>query len=95
MERKDHQSYVVPLTYDEVHNLGDQEFSGLDSKIKIESAAESLFDYVRFKSAYGDSDNVIKLKQEFNYIINLLNDEEQNAAIESAYQKLNNIHFVK
>jgi hypothetical protein len=80
--------------YEEWAKLSKEEQDLIPSEIKIESAAESFFDYVRFKSAYGDSDNVIKLKQEFNYIINLLNDEEQNAAVEVGYQKLINMHFV-
>ena len=74
--------------------ISSEEKDALPSEVRIEIASEALFDYVRYKKAYGKTIMVQELKQEFISIINCLNSQEQQVALERAYYKIDCLHVI-
>ena len=81
--------------YQEWSKLSQQEQNSLPSDIKIEAAANSLFDLVRYKVAYDCNNSVKELEKEFVYIFNQLTANEQQLALEQAYNKLSVMHVIE
>lgn len=80
------------LGYEELSAMSQEQLNQLLPELKIESAAESLFDLIRYKEAYGELNSVKQLEKEFVFIFNLLTPDEQQQALEKYLVKKNFIH---
>lgn len=83
------------LGYEELSAMSQEQLNQLLPELKIESAAESLFDLIRYKEAYGELNSVKQLEKEFVFIFNLLTPDEQQQALEKYLVKKNFIHNIQ
>ncbi len=83
------------LGYEELSAMSQEQLNQLLPELKIESAAESLLDLIRYKEAYGELNSVKQLEKEFVFIFNLLTPDEQQQALERYLVKKDFIHNIQ
>jgi hypothetical protein len=83
-----------PIGYKEIYNLTSQQIEMLDRSTIIQAAALSLYDFIRFKQAYGLTENTIEMGREFGYLFTLLNSQEYQQALDLATDKLKNSYKI-
>ena len=82
------------INYDLYLIMSPEEKELLPYQTKNEICAEALFDYIRFKKAYGETTLVNEIEKIFNIIFDSLSDNDKHKVFVMAYSKINDMQII-
>jgi hypothetical protein len=82
------------INYDLYTIMSPEEKELLPDETKNEICAEALFDYIRYKKAYGETTLVNDIEKIFNIIFDSLSNNDKHKVFVMAYSKINDMQII-